>query len=209
MARTSGKRLVKQRELRAQEQAAKKRAESRRRLMLGGLATVLIAGLAAGWILLAPEPPWVTIDSIGNDHIEAVDQPHIPYNSSPPSSGPHLGNLVSWDEHDTELPPELYVHNLEDGGIALTYNCPDGCDDVTATLRAVMADYADDHVLLFPYGDIIDTRGVARTGAAVAWGRIYYFDDFSNPGTEDELRDFIDAFEGIDNHVGAAGSLSG
>ncbi len=209
MARTSGKRLEKERRQKAEEQAARQRAAQRRRLMLGTVAAVLVAGLAAGWILLAPEPPWVSIDTIGNDHIEAIDQPHIPYNSSPPSSGPHLGNLVPWDEYDEEIPAEVYVHNLEDGGVALTYNCPEGCDGVTETLRSVLADYDNDNVLLFPYDDIVDTQGVARTGAAVAWGRIYYFDDFSDPSTENELRDFIDAFEGVDHHVGAAGSLSG
>ena len=162
-----------------------------------------VMGLAVGWIFLAPDAPWVIYDSVGNDHIEGIGQPHAPYNSSPPSSGPHMGNLVGWQEHDQVIPPEAYVHNLEDGGVALTYNCPTGCEAIVDTLRTVLADYEGDNVLMFPFDEIVDPDGVERAGAAVAWGRVYYFDDVSDPGTEENLRDFINSFEGINNHVGA------
>lgn len=203
MARARGKRLLQEREQKAAELAARKRAADRRRMMIVAVAAVGLLGVAAAWIFFAPEPPWATFESLGNDHLATVDQAHIPYNSSPPSSGPHLGNLVAWQEYDQPVPPEAYVHNLEDGGIALTYDCPDGCEDLTAMLRSVLADYEGDNVLMFPYADIVDADGVSRVAAAVAWGRAYYFDDASDPGTEKDLRNFIDSFEGINNHVGA------
>lgn len=204
MAQARGKRLIQERERKAAEQAERKRAEDRRRMVIIALAAVGLLGLGVAWIFLAPEPPWVIYESAGNDHIDAISDPHVPYNSSPPSSGPHMGNLVQWREHDEVIPPEAYVHNLEDGGVALTYDCPDGCDDLTGTMRSVLADYENEHVLMFPYQEIVDPDGVAHAGAAVAWGRVFYFDDFSDAGTEDDLRDFIDAFEGLDHHVRVA-----
>lgn len=203
MARPRGKRLVQERQRKEAEQMERQRASDRRKLVLIAIATIGVMGLAVGWIFLAPDAPWVVYDSVGNDHITGIGQPHAPYNSSPPSSGPHLGNLVGWQEHDQVIPPEAYVHNLEDGGVALTYNCPTGCDAITDTLRSVLEDYESDNVLMFPFADIVDPDGVEYAAAAVAWGRVYYFDDFSDAGTEEELRDFINAFEGINNHVGA------
>lgn len=203
MAQPRGKRLIAERERRAAELADRKRAAERRRMLaMAGVAFGIIA-VVVGWIAFAPEPPWVSFESVGNDHIATLDQPHIPYNSSPPSSGPHMGSLVDWREHDIVIPPEAYVHNLEDGGVALTYNCPSGCDEVVDTLRSVLADFAGENVLMFPYGDIVDPDGVSRTAAAVAWGRVFYFDDFSDARTEEDLRDFISSFEGINNHIGA------
>ncbi len=203
MAQVRGKRLIQERQRKEAEQLERKRAADRRRMLVISVAVVGMLVLGIGWILLAPGPPWIAFDSIGNDHIEAISDPHVAYNSSPPSSGPHLGNLVGWQEHLEQIPPEAYVHNLEDGGVALTYNCPEGCDGVTGILRSVLADYQNDNVLMFPYDDVVDPDGVARTGAAVAWGRVFYFDDFSDPETEKDLRAFIDSFEGINNHVGA------
>ena len=50
---------------------------------------------------------------------------------------------------------------------------------------------------------VMGLDGVEHAAAAVAWGRVYYFDDVSDAGTEKALRDFINSFEGINNHVGA------
>lgn len=60
----------------------------------------------------------------GRDHIE-VGQEHEPYNSDLPSSGPHYSNSQAparWGIHDQELPPEVFVHNLEHGGIVVAYH---------------------------------------------------------------------------------------
>jgi hypothetical protein len=203
MARARGRRLIQERERKAAEQVERKRAADRRRMVALAVGAVAVLALGVAWVFLAPEPPWVSFESVGNEHLATPDQPHTPYNSSPPSSGPHVGSLVAWQEYEDNVPAELFVHNLEDGGVALTYACPDGCDEVTDVLRSVLADYETDNVLMFPYEDIIDPDGIAHAGAAVAWGRVFYFDDFSDPQTREHLRDFISAFEGINNHVGA------
>lgn len=49
------------------------------------------------------------------------------YDGKPPAGGPHSGCWGTWGVHTTPLTPERFVHNLEHGGVVLTYNCPDGC----------------------------------------------------------------------------------
>ena len=202
MAQARGKRLILERERKAADQTSRKQATDRRRTVVMAVAAVGAIGLVGAWFFFAPEPPWVAFDSVGNDHLGAVDQPHVAYNSSPPSSGPHVGNVVAWQEHEEQIPPEAYVHNLEDGGVVLAYSCAEGCDDVTTTLRRVLGDYESDNLLMFPFDDIVDPDGVPHVGAAVAWGRVFYFDDFTDADTEGDLRGFIDTFEGVDHHVG-------
>jgi hypothetical protein len=60
----------------------------------------------------------------GQEHV-TVGQKHINYNSEPASSGPHYSNAAApapWGAYSQELPPEVYVHNEEHGGIVTTYN---------------------------------------------------------------------------------------
>jgi len=55
----------------------------------------------------------------GREHI-AVDADHIDYNSNPPTSGPHAQE-VDWGIYDEELPDERLIHNIEHGGIWISY----------------------------------------------------------------------------------------
>jgi hypothetical protein len=65
----------------------------------------------------------------GREHI-AVGASHAAYNSNPPTSGPHYEQDASWGVYQTELPDEQLIHNLEHGGIWISYN---GIDDKTKT----------------------------------------------------------------------------
>lgn len=62
--------------------------------------------------------------SLGGDHI-ARGQSHKPYNSDPPSSGPHYndqGAPTPWGVYTEEVPDEVFLHNEEHGGVIITYN---------------------------------------------------------------------------------------
>jgi hypothetical protein len=50
-------------------------------------------------------------------------------------------------------------------------------------------------------GEIADKSGTRYRAAAVAWTRVYYFDEL-NDETIGEIKAFIRAFEGIDHHAG-------
>jgi hypothetical protein len=174
---------------------------NRRRTMALAAGSVLVVAAAVVLVVIQPPAPGLAFADLGNEHLTSIDEPHIVYNSSPPSSGPHIGSLANWGESEIEVPPELYVHNLEDGGVVLAYSCGSTCSDLVEDLRQVLVDFAGRNLLLMPYQDIVDPDGVARPAAAVAWGRVLYFDDLSD-GTIEQLEKFIRTFEGVDHHVG-------
>lgn len=46
----------------------------------------------------------------------------VEYRTNPPSSGDHYGVPASWGVYDHEIPDEAAVHNLEHGGIWISYS---------------------------------------------------------------------------------------
>jgi len=153
-------------------------------LILGGFAYQSFANL-----------PGTPVPNLGNDPIQTLGDPHAPYNSDPPTSGPHLPYLAPWGIHTEPIPKELQVHNLEDGGVLVQYNCPQSCPDLVGKLRAIVARYERD-VILAPY------PGMDKRIALTAWTRIDKFDEFD----EKRIVRFVDAYEGIDHHVRRLGS---
>lgn len=136
---------------------------------------------------------------MGNQHLAAIDEPHEPYNSKPGSSGPHFGSLAEWTVHETEVPNELWIHNLEDRGVVFVYNCAD-CPEVAEGLAA-LRDELGGNSLVTPYGgEIAGKDGTQYRGAAVAWTRIYFFNELTDD-TIGEIKAFYRAFEGIDHHA--------
>lgn len=166
----------------------------RQRRRLGWAAAalaVLLVAAAGGWLYIRTrEPaPGEYVPSLGNAHIPTPDTPHQPYNSDPPTSGPHLPYTAPWGVHTRPVPKELQVHNLEDGGVVVNYR-PECADRVLEPLKRVVGRYPD-HVLLAPY------PGLDRCIALTAWARI---DKFDEPD-ERRVARFIDAYRGIDHHA--------
>ena len=184
--------------------AANDQASKPRRSYTGPIIGVAVIAALAALVLLDPPPPGIEFPSQGNVHLAAIDEPHPPYNSSPPSSGWHMGFLAEWGVSEEPLPPELHIHNLEDRGIVIAYNCPDGCDE----LQGDLAEFVENEgglLLLTPHADsIVDPDGQEYQAAAVAWKRVYYFDEFDE-ATRGEVETFISLYEGIDHHVGSGG----
>lgn len=163
--------------------------QRRRRKRLLGWATA-VAPLA---IVGAVVYQWATnlsglpVSTIGNNHIQSANGPHATYNSDPPTSGPHLGYIAPWGIHTAPIPMELQVHNLEDGGVAVQYNCPQRCPELVGQLTAIVRRY-DRQVIVAPY------PGMDKTIALTGWGRIDKFDAFD----EKRIVRFIEAYRGID-----------
>lgn len=170
------------------------RLTRRQRRRLAWSATVLLVVVAVatgGWFYTRTrEPlPGEFVPSLGNAHVPTTDTPHVAYNSDPPTSGPHLPYLAPWGIHTRPLSKELQVHNLEDGGVVVSYK-PECADRVLEPLRQIVTRYAD-HVLLVPY------PGLDRCIALTAWTRVDKLDEVD----ERRIARFIDAYRGIDHHA--------
>ena len=133
-------------------------------------------------------PPGKEVPSLGNEHIKNATDPHIPYNSVPPTSGPHLSYIAKWGVSKTPIADELQVHNLEDGGVMIQYNCKN-CDMLIGQLEKLAAKY--NRVIVAPYPDM--KTPIALT----AWGRI----DTMDQPDEARIERFIKAYMGMDHHT--------
>lgn len=149
--------------------------------------------------------PGNPMQDLGNEHIASVNTQHTPYNSVPPTSGPHLNHIAPWGISKEPIPNELQVHNLEDGGVMVQYWCGDGhdnaatstapldyqkgCPELISQLEDIVKKYPE-RVLLAPYPNL--PNKIALT----AWTRIDLLDEFDAA----RIEKFIAALKGIDHH---------
>src|SRR5262245_57344371 len=108
-------------------------------IILGTVAVVVALSVVGYFAYRAmAAPPGVAVPDQGNLPIKTPEDPHVPHNSEPPASGPHLPYIAPWGIHTTPIVKELQVHNLEDGGVMVQYNCPSGCPDLVEKLAAIV-----------------------------------------------------------------------
>ncbi len=181
--------------------------------------TYLVVGVVAFFVLLIALMVFISIERsrpvTGEDKINTLGNAHIPedkvvtgtYNSTPPTSGPHYGNLVEWDVYTQPVPYQMLLHNMEDGGIIVYYQCPDGCSDTVDALTSIVNAYIDDgqRLVLAPNipGWSNGTTGHADMGAQIvvtAWNRILKMDAVD----VERIRAFVDKYQGIDHHRAGA-----
>ena len=177
----------------SRQRAATRRRERERRRRLINIAIISVVVIAVGVgiglaIARGSDRPGEFVEGLGNVHIEP---PTIfeDYNSTPPTSGPHYGNLTEWGVHSEQIPNELQVHNLEDGGVGIQFDCPEGCPELVAQLEGVLSRFTD-RVFIGPYADMNSTI------VLTAWSRIDEFDEFD----EQRIIRFVNAYRNIDHH---------
>ncbi|MFN8467901.1 MAG: DUF3105 domain-containing protein [Caldilineaceae bacterium] len=184
--------------------------------------TYIIAGAAALFLLLVGLAVYSNIRQVipidgqesfntqGNEHISNDTPNTFAYNSTPPTSGPHYGSLAPWGVYSEPQSYEYLVHNLEDGGVVIYYQCPDGCADTVTALEKVVQPYLNGnrHVVLAPNDPSwVDAswqsqhKDMGALIALTAWGNLFKLDAVD----EDRIRAFIDKYEGIDHHTGVSG----
>jgi hypothetical protein len=173
----------------AQRPRPERRVPRRQRRRFLVSAALVIGAVVVGYFAYraGANLPGQQFADLGNLHITTAESPHAPYNSDPPTSGPHLPYIAPWGVHTRPIPPELQVHNLEDGGVLVQYNCE--CPELVAKLSAVVQRY-DKHVILAPYPPM--KSRIALT----AWTRLDTLEDFD----EGRVVRFIEAYRGIDHH---------
>lgn len=161
------------------------------------------APAAKGSAKTTEKEPGTSVPSLGNHHINSIEEPHTPYNSKPPTSGDHVPMIARWGIYQSPIPNELQVHNLEDGGVAIQYDCTN-CDDMIKKIESLAKDYSQkaqaekqtggrsryEHLLVAPY------PGMETPIALTAWGKIDKLAQFD----EARIRRFVEAYIGIDHH---------
>ena len=159
-------------------------------LFLPGLSAEVFESFGSRGV---PAGPGERIENQGREHIP-LDGAHPPYNSVPATSGWHYEQPLApvfWGVHDSFVPDEYRLHNMEHGGIGIHYACPDGCPDMVAELT----DLVDRGVagglklLMSPYPDM-DSRL-----ALTAWDFILKLDEYD----EGLVKEFIDSHESSPN----------
>ncbi len=171
-----------------QRSRPRRRMPRRQRLVLVSVAVVVVAGVVGYFAYRAvANLPGQPLPDLGNAHIASAETPHAPYNSDPPTSGPHLPYIAPWGVHTRPIARELQVHNLEDGGVVVQYNCE--CPELVAKLAAIVRRY-DRQVVLAPY------PAMKSRIALTAWTRLDTLEDFD----EGRVLRFIEAYRGIDHH---------
>lgn len=181
---------VSRRDLARSRRDAERRRNRIKATILASIALGIVALFVSWGVIRAGNQPGRAVEDMGNQHIAEGTQSPVTYNSTPPTSGPHYETIARWGIYNEPLPDELMVHNLEDGGVGIWYDCPDGCSDLVNQLSSIAQRYQDG-VLMAPYPGM-DTR-IALT----AWNRIDKLGTFD----EERIVRFIQAFRGKDHHV--------
>ena len=163
--------------------------KGRRWTVGAGIAAAVVVAVIVGYFAYRAQAdlPGQKFPDQGNLHVQTVGDPHEPYNSTPPTSGPHLPYIAPWGIHTRPITNELQVHNLEDGGVVIQYNCD--CPDVAEKLATIVRKYPT-QVVLAPYPTM-----PARI-ALTAWTRLDAFEEFD----EGRIVNFIGRYRGIDHH---------
>ncbi|MBX4187956.1 MAG: DUF3105 domain-containing protein [Candidatus Doudnabacteria bacterium] len=154
-----------------------------------GLFLVVLAVVGIGFFLFtsskAPNPadlPGQLFDDLGGEHIADGSKDHPAYNSNPPTSGWHWPAPAEWGVYDPPEADERYIHNLEHGGIWITYKP----STVSAEDQAKLKDFSK------RWRKIIVTPREANDSniALAAWTRLQQLDSYD----ENTIIRFIEAF---------------
>lgn len=77
-------------------------------------------------------------ESEGQQHLQTLDQKHPAYKTDPPTSGPHYVQPAAWGTSEVEIADEQLLHNLEHGGVVISYR-PDLSEEQIDELRRIAA----------------------------------------------------------------------
>ena len=147
------KKLEQKQARREAEERRKKEAQAaarKRNLITLGLALVVTAAVVALVVAdrqAADAPTGVSasaadcsevqdFEATSRDHIDQ-GAAHEPYNSTPPTNGPHFGTPADTGFYSSALPVEQPIHNLEHGQIVIWYS-PDAPQEVIDDIEAIV-----------------------------------------------------------------------
>lgn len=151
--------------------------------VIGGIVAVIVVvgalyafnGSRGGPVdAVAPGGPVPTMPS--RQHVQ--DGTTVPYTTNPPTSGDHSANAATWGIYNSTPPTdERVMHNLEHGGVVISYN-PAKVDQSTIDkLKTLTRDLRRSKpcLILTPRANMPDNKAIALT----SWGFLATLDSYN------------------------------
>lgn len=156
-------------------------------LLAAAAIVVVLAFLLVRSLQLGAPGERIAVGGVGQHVPEG--QP-VTYNSVPAVGGPHWPSPAAWGNSTVPVPDERAVHNLEHGGVVISYNAIPTGD--LAKLQSLLLTYPRDgfgevKLLIRPYDRI-----ASGTFVLAAWGWKQAFATYDDAG----VRAFLDAHLG-------------
>jgi hypothetical protein len=155
-----------------------------------GIFAIVLAVVGLGYYLFQQSnkpvdpasQPGQLYDDLGAKHIPEGTKDHPAYNSNPPSSGDHWPAAAPWGVYDSEQADEWFIHNLEHGGIWISYKP----STVPAETQALLKEFAK------RYRKVIVSPREANDAniALAAWRRVQKLETFD----ENTILKFIESY---------------
>lgn len=150
---------------------------------------MLVLAVAASGSVVAAAGLGRELPDEGQDHV--ADGTRVPYRHYPPASGPHWPARAAWGVAEQEVPPEVWVHNLEHGGIVVLYRCDAPCPDLVAQLRGAQRTFPTSK-----HGQIkllvVQDRRIGSRLAVLAWRRVWELETFDRERLLGFYRTYVD-----------------
>lgn len=170
------------------ESARRKRMQ--KRVFFIVLAVLILAGAVIGGVTHSKKRqanlPGTFYPSVGAEHIPFRAEPKTPYNSNPPSSGSHFSYPANWGVYDYEVHDQIFIHNLEHGGVWIAYK-PTVSSSTVEALKGIIDSFGGSKWIMAPRAS--NDADIA----IVAWTRVLKF-DLSGGELSEEQRKEIGRF---------------
>ncbi|MBI3631052.1 MAG: DUF3105 domain-containing protein [Candidatus Sungbacteria bacterium] len=169
------------------------RRRRNKKIFWGVVVLIAAAGLADGVVQYAKDYnknlPGQSYPVQGQEHV-ALDYA-FSYNSNPPTSGPHFSQPANWGVYDYEVHDKLFIHNLEHGGVWISYR-PNIPASVIGDLKSIVNELGGSKL-------VMASRSANDNDIAVAaWTRLLKFNLVGGRLSEDQknqIRAFYRAFK--------------
>ncbi len=151
------------------------------------LIAIVAVGVIGFFLFKSSKPvdpgqlPGQAIEVLNQVHIEEGSKTHDPYNSNPPTSGWHWPASASCIAYSETQPDERLIHNLEHGGIWISYK-----PSIDAQTKTQLNDFATRFANV-----LVEPREANEANISLAaWGRLENLDNYD----EGKIIAFINAF---------------
>lgn len=177
---------------RAERRAERQRRRTTKRLYWGIAAVAVIIPIGVViWLTSrssvsdeAYRQFWKDFPEQSRDHVE-VGQPHDPYSTNPPTSGPHAEQPNPAGFYEEVIADEYLVHSMEHGYVIIWYNCTiltdAECSELKANIQKLMDEFANYKLIGTP------RNNMEHVIALTVWTRLDEFDEWD----ADRVRSFI------------------